>query len=417
MTFYYQAFNKKGETVADFLEATSEQSARQKIKTMELYVVSLKKHEVVKNEISKEKEENKFQQLFEKVTYQINIKLASKNVGIFSRQLATLLKAGLPLTTAIGDIVDQIENDHFKNIVADIKSKIEEGSTFSNALDRHKNIFSEMYINMVRVGENLGSLDTVIVRLSEIEEKKNILKSKIKSALWYPTFMFIFAILVVIFLLVTVVPSITEMFLEQGAELPLPTVIVIGISDFLAMFWWLIPILIGTISYFYKKYSETLNGRLKIDEIKFKIPIIKGFYVKLITLKFVSNLAVLLTNKVDLIKSLEIVKKLVDNKVVEKNITEATKNIKEGATLANSLSNENFLPKMVIGMISAGEASDNLDAMLTNIGNVYEAEIDSAVTGLTSLIEPIIIVIMGFVIGIIVMSVMLPIMNMNTLIQ
>jgi len=417
MIFQYQALDKKGESVSDFIDAPSEISAKQIIRGQGLYLVKLQKQEIATKDGDTHQTKTSLKAAINKFSELINIRLSSKQVGIFSRQLATLLKAGLPLPVAITDIVEQIDNRHFRNVVADIKEKIEQGSSFSNALSLHRLVFSDMYISMVRVGESLGSLDQVIARLADLEEKKNILTAKIRSALWYPAFMFLFAAGVMTFLMINVIPTIADMFADQKRELPIPTKIVIGMSDFLSHFWFLIPLAVVMFIYLYNRYVKTSEGRKKIDELKLKIPLLKNLYKRLIVYRFTQSLGILLNNKVDIIKSFEIVKKIVGNVIIEKKIEDAAIKIKEGATVANSLNKSDFLPKLVIGMITAGEASDNLDAMLLNIGTVYETELDLTVTGLTSLIEPMIIIVMGIIIAVIVMSVILPITQMNLLVQ
>jgi len=416
MIFQFEALDKNGSNVTDYIDAASETAARQKIRSSDMYLIKISKHEVLGDDSAAGKE-SAIKAAIEKISHSISVRFSSKHVGLFSRQLATLLRAGLPLPTAITDIIDQIDNKHFRNVIADLKEKIEEGTSFSNALERHRTIFSEMYINMVRVGENLGSLDQVIERLADLEQKKNILKSKIQAALWYPSFMLLFAVAVVIFLMVSVIPAIAEMFKDQKKDLPLPTEIVIAASNFLSHFWFLIPLAVLLGVYLFQKYTQTDDGRKKIDDLKLRFPLISNLYKKLIVLKFTQNLGILLTNRVDIIKAFEIVSKIVGNVIIEKKISEAGNMIKEGSTVSFSLNRSNFLPKLVLGMISAGESSDKLDRMLVNIGEVYETELDLTVTSLTSLIEPIIIVIMGIVIGTIVLSVMLPIMEMNLLVQ
>jgi len=413
MLYYYRALNSKGEEVTDYIDAPTELAAKQKIKKTGLYVTFIKDQEIKKSV------QDKFniKEFSDRMLLKFRKNSAKKQVGLFSRQLSTLLKAGMPLMVAITDIIEQIDNKIFKNIIIDIKEKIEGGSSFSNTLTLHRDLFSEMYINMIRVGENLGSLDEVIARLADMEEKKVFLKNKIRAALWYPVFMLTFSLLIVVFLLVNIIPTISEIFIEQNRELPLPTKIVIALSNFLTDFWILIPIFFAALYYFYMRYSATPEGRKKIDEILMKLPMISRLYNKIIVYRFTLNLGVLLSNKVDLIKSFEIVKKIVNNVVVEDKIDQALKSIKEGASIAQSLKKHEFLPKLVIGMIAAGEASDKVDEMLLNIGNVYENEIDMVVTSLTGMIEPLIIIMMGVVIGIIVLSVMMPIMEMNLMVQ
>ncbi len=416
MIYKYDALNNKGEKESDLIDAPNSERARQKLLAKGLYVIKISP-QVIGGDKPASKNGSIFANLSEKISSFTGNRSSKKQIGIFSRQLATLLMAGMPLLRAITDILEQTDNKHFKHVIADIKEKVEGGASLSNSLTRHKRIFSSMYINMVRVGENLGSLDHVILRLAEIEEKRNILKNKVQSALWYPAFMFFFAILVVFFLMIKIVPTISGIFTGMGAELPLPTKIVMGISSFLANYWTIILLLTFIAIYFLNRYIHSPKGKIKFDEIKIKLPLFSKLYNKLIVLNFTQNLGILLSSKVDIIRSFEIVKKIVNNSIIENNIEEASKKIREGMAVSKALAKSDFLPKMVLGMISAGEASDNLDNMLLNIGKVYETELDMTIGALTSIIEPIIIVFMGFVVGIIVISVMLPMMQMNLLVQ
>jgi len=413
MLYYYRALNSKGEQVSDIVDAPNESVARQNLRKKGLYVSSISN----KKEQLKTGGNIRFKKFLNSIIEKINRNTARKQIGLFSRQLATLLKAGMPLMTALTDIIEQIDNKTFRSVMIDVKQKIEEGYSFSNALMSYRDLFSELYINMIRVGENLGSLDEVIARLAEMEEKNNLLKNRIRAALWYPTFMFTFSVIIVIFLMVNVIPTISEIFTEQNRVLPLPTKIVVGMSDFLSSFWFFLPLFIILIYYMYKRYASTPDGRKKIDELLMKVPLISRLYNKIIVYRFTFNLGVLLSNKVDLLKSFEIVKKIVNNVVVEEKINSASKKVQEGASISQSLKKHEFLPRLVIGMIAAGEASDKVDEMLLNIGNVYENEIDMVVTSLTGMIEPLIIIMMGIIIGIIVLSVMMPIMDMNLMVQ
>ena len=408
MIFQYQALNSSGDSVSDYIDAPSESAAISKIRALGLYPVKISKQTIAENGAKT----TGFKNILERLSSEMSVKFNSRQTGIFSRQLSTLLKAGMPLLTAVNDIIEQIENKHFRNIVSDVRDKLEGGSSFSNALSRHS-VFSEMYINMVRVGENLGSLDHVMERLAEISEKNNIIKNKIRAALYYPVFMFCFAIIIVIFLMVKVIPTIAEMFRDQQRELPLPTKIVIFLSDFLSSYWFIIPLIIIGLIWLYRRYSATASGRRRIDGIKLKLPL----YKKMLVLRFTQNLGILLSNKVDIIKSFEIVQKIVTNVIVEEKIGDASKKIREGSIVSQALKQSDFLPKLVIGMIAAGESGDNLDDMLVKIGNLYEVELDLTISSFTSLIEPLIIIFMGIIIGIIVISVMLPIMEMNLLVQ
>lgn len=413
MLFHYKALTKSGEEISDTIDAPGEAAAVQKIRKNGNFVISIK----TVDSPDKKTSSLSIGKIRDFLSDFINKASAKKQVGLFSRQLSTLLHAGMPLVTALNDIIEQIDNKAFKNIIIDVREKIEEGTSFSNSIARHKDIFSDMYISMIRVGENLGSLDEVIERMSEMEEKRVFLKNRIRAALWYPSFMLAFSSIIVIFLMVNIIPTITGIFVDQQRELPLPTKIVVSMSDFLTTFWFFIPLLIILFIYIYSRYAATDEGRKKVDEFKMKIPIASRLYNKVLVYRFTLNLGVLVSNKVDLLKSFEIVKKIVDNVIVEKKIEEAAKSIQEGVSISQALKKHEFLPRLVIGMIAAGEASDKVDEMLLNIGKVYENEIDMTVTSITGMIEPLIIVVMGFLIGVIVLSVMMPIMEMNLLVN
>ncbi len=416
MIFEYIALTNKGETVADIIDAPSEVIARQRLRANGLYIVKISKQDS-KLSATPEISTNIFNTIIDRISYYISLQLSAKEISTFSRQLSTMLKAGMPLLASISTIIDQIENPIFKRAIIDIKTKVEEGSSLSNALERHHYIFNEMYINMIRVGESLGSLDNALERLADLEEKKNLLKSKVQSALWYPAFMIMFAIAVVTFLMVSIIPSLGRMFAELGKDLPIPTKIVMGLSNFITSFWYVIIIIIILCIYYFNRYKKTDEGQRKIDGLKLKLPVVSSLYKKILIHRFTYNLGILLSNRVDVIKSFEIVQRLMRNVLIEENIKKAAKMVQEGSSISNALSKERFLPQYIIGMIAAGESSDTVDEMLLNIGKIYENEIELSINSMTSLIEPIIIVCMGFVIGLIVISVLLPIFEMNLIVK
>jgi len=409
--FSYKALDKKGRELSDFIDAPSETAARSKIKHSGLFLVSIQKEDI------KPGTKRDIKSLLKNAALIFSRGSAKKQISLFSRQLGTLLNAGMPLLTVLNDIIEQLDHKTFKSIIIDVRDKIEEGSSFSRALNTHSDVFSDMYISMIRVGENLGSLSEVVLRLAEMEEKKSVMINKIRAAMWYPAFILFFSMVVMTFLMVKIIPTISEVFLEQDREMPTPTKIVIAISDFLQHYWLSIPVFFLLVYFFMRRYYRTEKGRYKIDGLKMKFPIFSRIYNKLIVYRFTQNMGILISNRVDLLKSLEIVKKIVNNRIIEEKITNAANNIREGSSITLALKKHEFLPKLVIGMISAGEASDKVDEMMLSIGRVYEEEIDTTIGSLTSLVEPLIIIIMGVIIGIIVLSVMMPIMEMNLMIQ
>ncbi|HRX15386.1 MAG TPA: type II secretion system F family protein [Spirochaetota bacterium] len=417
MIYQYEALNRRGERLSGIVDATSETKAKLMLKQEGLYVSKIGPKSSNEATIEQKNSNSSISRFLHSASGIIARKMASKQVGIFSRQLATLLSAGMPLLRAIADIMDQTDHQYFKIVIADVKENLENGAALSNCLAKHRGVFSNMYINMVRVGENLGSLDEVIERLADIEEKNATLKSKVQSALWYPGFMIFFSTCIVIFLLVVIVPSLAEMFEDMGHDLPLPTQIIMGISSFLSAFLPLVLLSIGAGIFFLYRYVHTEKGRHKFDELKMNIPIFKILYNKMIVYRFTQNMGIMLSNNVDILKSFEIVEKIVGNSIIEKKINEAAFKIREGTPVSKALAAADFLPKMVLGMINAGEASDKLDTMLVKIGEVYETEVDLTITSLTNMIEPLIIVFMGIAVGGIVLSVILPIFQMNLIVQ
>ncbi|MBN1501169.1 MAG: type II secretion system F family protein [Spirochaetes bacterium] len=417
MIFEYDALDRNGNSLSDIIDAPNAEKAKQILRSRRIYVVRIGEQSAIAFSSSKKKSENisSLHNLISAVSDYFTLKKSKQQVSVFSRQLATLLNAGIPLLKAISDIIEQVDNKNFRNVIADIKTKIESGISFSNALTSHNRIFSEMYINMVRVGENLGSLEQVIGRLAEIEEKNSILKNKIKSAMIYPIMITIFFSFFILFLFIFVIPTITGVFEEMGKELPLITKIVIGISSILRKFWFVLAALITVLAVYFRKYMHSSEGRKKIDQFKTKAPLIHVIYNKIIILNFTQNLGILLSNNVDLIKSLEIVSKIVSNEIIEEKIRTVISAIKEGTPVSKSLQNAGFLPKMVTGMIAAGESSDELDTMLIKIGNIYQTELDTQVDNLTRIIEPLIIIILGIIIGSVVIAIALPLMDMNSL--
>jgi type II secretory pathway component PulF len=410
MIFQYEAINRKGNTVRDIVEAPNATKAREKLREQGLYVKAITQHDKASMTSSDGSALTRYAEHF---THRLNISRSRKQTGLFARQLGALLKSGMPLARALGDIMDQEENPHFKLVLADIKQKVESGSSFSTALATHGEIFGEMFTNMIRVGENLGSLDMVVTRLADAEEKSETIRSSVKLAMYYPALMFGFTSAVLMLLMIWVVPTISEMYVQIGKELPLPTQIVIGFSNLISGYW--LVMLIAAIAgvFLFRRYYRTDEGRLRVDGWKFRVPYFKHLYSRLVVLRFCSSLGMLLQNGVDIIRSLEIARRNVNNRVVEKKIEEMGAKVREGASLSRSLVNAGFLPKMVTGMISVGEASDTVDEMLIKVAELYQDEVDRTIQTLTKLIEPVMILVMGGIIGLIAIAIILPVVNLN----
>ncbi|MFN3477534.1 MAG: type II secretion system F family protein, partial [Candidatus Methylomirabilales bacterium] len=326
-------------------------------------------------------------------------KVKDKDLAVFTRQFATMIDAGLPLVQCLEILASQQENKIFKKTLQEIRQDVEGGSTFAAALKKHPKVFTELYANMVEAGEAGGILDTILNRLAAYIEKAMKLKRKIKSAMIYPSTIVTVAIGVVIFLLIFVIPTFKSMFEGFGATLPLPTQIVLEASRLARTYWYIlfgVPIasLIGL-----RLYYRTPNGRKVIDSLLLKAPVFGMLMKKVAVAKFTRTLGTLISSGVAILDGLEITAKTAGNKVVEEAVMKTRANIAEGKTVAEPLQASGVFPPMVVQMISVGEQTGALDAMLAKIADFYDEEVDNTVANLTSLLEPMLMVFLGVVIG------------------
>ena len=346
--------------------------------------------------------------------------LTDKDLVVFTRQFGTMINAGLPLIQCLDILSTQSENKVLRETVADVKNSVEAGSTFSDALKKHPKIFDELYTNMIHAGEVGGLLDTILTRLAKHIEKAMKLKGQIKSAMVYPTAIIGVAVIVISVLMVWVIPVFAQMFLEMSSGkigLPGPTQLVINISNFFQSYWYVMGgALVGMIMAI-KRYYATVNGRVVIDRLLLKIPIIGDLIRKASVAKFTRTLGTLITSGVPLLEGLSICAKTSGNKVIEEALMNARVSISGGKTISEPLAKCNVFPKMVTHMIAVGESTGALDAMLGKITDFYEDEVDQAVETLTSLLEPIMMVVLGTIIGFIVIAMYLPIFTMAQAIQ
>lgn len=403
--YSYVAFNKKGKEEKGIIDAASLQAARSKLKNKGLYVRSIS-----------EDSERKDRELFPFLAKYL-YRIPRKEVGLFSRQLATLLGAGIPLDKSLSSIVEQTENQNFRKVITGMQANITEGSSLSEAMKKHPDVFPSQFPSLVAVGEKTGDYEATLTRLAELEEKSSELKAKLQVAMVYPFIMGSLSIFVTIFLLTVVIPQIQELFLQFDAKLPLITRIVIGVSDFLIGFWWLILTLGfgGIVGFIY--YKNTPKGKRNWDEFVLKIPILGSLARKVLVSSFARNIGILLSNRVPLITTLVIVEKIVDHSIFGEEIKNAVEKIKEGEKLSSSFGGSVILPQMVLGMISAGEVSDRVPEMMNKLADIYDSEVDTAIKTMTQSMEPLMIVVMGLLIGTIMASIMVPMYNLTQQLQ
>jgi type IV pilus assembly protein PilC len=347
-----------------------------------------------------------------KLSFSFGSKVKQRSIAIFTRQLATMIDAGLPLVQSLEILSSQQDNKTFKNILRGIREEVEGGSTFAGALKKHPSTFNELYTNLVVAGEEGGILDNILTRLANYIEKAEALKKKVKSAMVYPTVIVTVAVGVVIILMVFVIPVFESMFKSAGQTLPLPTLIVVTLSKMIRKY--IVIIIPAAIAAFYvlKKWHQTENGKTVMDRLLLQLPVFGPLFKKIAVARFARTLGTLVSSGVPILDGLNIVSKTAGNKTIETAILNARASIREGETISEPLNRAGIFPPMVIQMISVGESTGALDSMLSKIADFYEDEVDVAVSNLTSLLEPLLMCFLGVVIGGVVIAMYLPIFQM-----
>jgi len=403
--YEYKALNKKGKQITGMLDAGDLKTAKNQLRASQIFPVSLKEVDTEPGMNAK----NRLAFLAPRIN--------ASEIAVMTRQLATLVSAGFPLISALNTIQSQITKQSFKRVVSKIKDSIQEGAGFAEALSRYPGIFSGIYINMVRAGEASGTLGVVLDRLADISEKQNKMNRKIQAAMAYPILMTLIGIGVLCFLLTVIVPNITSIFEEMNQSLPLSTQTLINISDILRQWWWLLAGFVIFISFLSRLLLKRPAIRFAVDRLTLKTPVIGSLKQKIDVARFSRTLGSLLENGVILLDALTIVQKITGNKVIEEAIRQAGIEVEKGRELGEVLEKNVYFPYLAIQMIKVGEQTGRLEEMLKKVARVYDEEIETSVVGLTSLLEPIIILIMAVVVGFIVLSICLPIFEMNQLVS
>ncbi len=341
-----------------------------------------------------------------------------KDIVIFTRQFATMIDAGLPLVQALEILSTQVENKNFGKTLSLIKGDVESGSTYADALRKHPKSFTDLYANMVAAGESGGILDTILNRLAAYIEKSMKLKKKVKGAMVYPVVVSTIAVLCIAIIMIFVVPTFSKMFTSMGGTLPLPTLLVIKTSNFLAGVGGLM-VFIGIVAFFIglAQFRKTKGGRLFSDKVMLRLPIFGILLRKVAVAKFTRTLSTLISSGVPILDGLEITAKTAGNMVIENSVMDVRSAVSEGKTLAEPLMKSKVFPPMVTHMIAVGESTGALDSMLSKIADFYDDEVDNAVNNLTSMMEPMLMVFLGGSVGFIVVAMYLPIFKLITLIK
>ncbi len=344
-------------------------------------------------------------------------RIPTRDVVVFTRQFATMINSGLPLVQALDILAQQTENKALADVTRQVVYDVESGNTLADALDKHKNAFSQLYVNMVAAGEAGGILDTILLRLATFLEKNDAIVRKVKGAMIYPAVIFSVAGIAVVVLLIFVIPTFESMFASVNLQLPLPTRVVIALSEILQGYWW--AIIGGAVGGFFivRQYYATDGGKLVIDRALLKMPVLGDLLRKSAVSRFTRTLGTLLSSGVSILEGLEITARTAGNRVIHDAVMRSRGSIAGGETIAQPLEKSGVFPPMVTSMIAVGEATGGLDEMLAKIADFYDDEVDTAVSALLSLMEPVMIVVLGFVVGGMIVAMYLPIFDMINAVQ
>jgi len=345
---------------------------------------------------------------------EINFSIVTKrDISLLTRQFATLMKASIPLVEALTALTDQAEKPQIKSALADIKTRVNEGSSLAAAMAEHPKLFDDLYINMVRAGESSGNLDIVLDRLADFLDGQVRLRGKVTTAMFYPVIMSVVGLILMAILFTFVIPRVTKLFEQQRKPLPGITKLLLGTADFFSNYWWLVIILIGLGIWGFRTWTNTDEGRSTWDAIKLKVPLF-GPVIRMVAIaRFARTMSTLLASGVPLLRAMEIVKNILGNQTLIRVVEDCRENIREGESVAGPLKRSGEFPPIVTHMIAVGERAGKLEEMLNSVAESYEERVEARVELMTTLLEPLMILIMGGAVGFVVFAIMLPILQLN----
>lgn len=406
--FEYKGINDRGKNVKGVIDADTLRTAQTR----------LRKEGVFPTDFVEEKASPGRRLISQEISFSgLFSRIRSQDIAILTRQLATLTAAGLPLIESLAALVDQVDNIRLKKVLTEVREKVNEGSSLADALRHFPRVFSELYTNMIGAGESSGALDVVLLRLADYIEDRLKLRNRVFAALAYPVLMLVVMFGVIVLLMTFVIPKVTLIFDDMGQSLPVYTQALISLSNFMTDYWWLILAGGLFLGFGVRSYLKSPGGRMRFDRSILRIPVIGKLFKMVAISRFTKTLSTLLAGGIPILKSMDIVRNVVNNVILAKAVEDARENIAEGATIAEPLRRSKMFPPIVIHMVSVGEQSGELEGMLMKVSESFDNEVETTVTGLTSLLEPIIIVLMGGVVFFIMISILLPIFQMNQLIR
>lgn len=403
--FYWEGKNSSGKKVKGIITAANPQQAFNQLKAKK-----------ISPDVKKIKEKGKGLDKELKIPG-FEPKVKTKDIVVFTRQFATMIDAGLPIVQGLDVLSKQHENPAMRKTLAQIKNKVEVGGTLADGMREHPKSFDNLFVNMIAAGEAGGILDIILERLANYMEKSLALKRQVKTAMIYPSVVVFAAIVVTAVLLIFVIPTFAEMFNEFGAALPAPTVIVLAMSDFVVANYYFIGFIIGAIAFIFRRFMKTERGKEVMHPIFLKLPVFGELIRKVSVARFTRTLGTMLSSGVPILEALAICAKTAGNKVVEREVNGIRVSISEGKTISEPLANSVVFPPMVVQMISVGESTGALDAMLNKVADFYEGEVEVAVAGMKQLIEPLMILFLGTIVGGLVVAMYLPIFKLGSVIQ
>jgi general secretion pathway protein F len=398
--FEYKGVNAKGKSIKDFIDASNVSEARTRLRRENIFVTEI--IESLKAQAASSSH---------KISFSSSVSV--QDLSLMTQQLATLLSSGVPLVDSLSALVDQVESIKLKQALSDIRAKVNEGGSLADAMRQHPKIFNNLYTNMIKAGEASGALEAVLDRLSVFTENQNKLQGKIISAMAYPIFMMIMGVASVIIIMTVVMPKLIDLYSGLNQVLPLPTRILIFASHIMTTYWYILITVAGIAGWLIVKYLRTDKGSYWLDEKLLTLPLFGSLFRMVAVARFANTLSTLLASGVPILQSMEIVKKVVDNKVLAEVVEKVRVNLSEGDSIAEPLRKSKQFPPLVTHMIAVGEKSGELEKMLAKVAETYNNQVETKVETLTSLIEPLMILLMVGVIGSIIMSVMLPIFQMS----
>lgn len=404
--FQWQGIDARGKDVKGLRDADNPRLLRALLRREGILATSIEEEQVARTRLRRELD---FAQYFQRVSVQ--------DVAITTRQLATLLRAGVPLVESLSALIDQVEHLKLKAALTQIRDKVNEGTSFADALGAHPKIFEDLYVNMVAAGESSGTLDTVLERLAEHLDASAKLRDKVFSALAYPAFMVLFGVAVIALLMVVVVPKVTSIFEGFDATLPWYTRTLIVVSDVIAGYWWLLVLAFAAVVYAFRRWKQSPAGRSVWDARVLKLPLFGSLVLMVALARFARTLSTLLASGVPLLAALGITRNVLGNVELMRVVEEARGSIREGESIAAPLKRSGAFPPIVTQMIAIGERSGQLEQMLGHVAISYENQVDSRLATLTSLLGPAMIVVMGMIAGSIALSILMPLMQINEFVK